>query len=241
MKTTILLLLLACVAVNAADYRIVDGEIYNLDKSRLWGSVQGEVIQVLPGGVVAQKVSEREIRDDPPPSRSSLAGGSIGGGGAYQQRGKLIGTEKVRGDKFYVANAPESMRTVGAELGLYAIRRGSTNLAGLVIAAYDRGTEATPEMVRNELAKRGSEATSRANALAEIERNRIAQGLPKLIAYQLTQASNGLPSFQIEVAKRYLSGDGLEKNMTLARHWLNSACTNRDSQASNLLLRLNSE
>jgi hypothetical protein len=59
----------------------------------------------------------------------------------------------------------------------------------------------------------------------------------KVVTYQLNQASNGLPSFQFEIGKRYLNGDGLEANRDLALHWLRSACTNGNEQASNLLTK----
>jgi len=36
----------------------------------------------------------------------------------------------------------------------------------------------------------------------------------------------------------YDDEDGVETNLALARHWLQSACTNHESAASNLLERL---
>ena len=57
----------------------------------------------------------------------------------------------------------------------------------------------------------------------------------RVIAYQHQQASNGLGSFQYEVGKRYLFGDGVLQNKRTATHWLSSACTNRLSEATNLL------
>jgi hypothetical protein len=60
----------------------------------------------------------------------------------------------------------------------------------------------------------------------------------RVITYQLQQASNGLPSFQYEVGKRYMYGDGLIRDDGLARHWLTSALTNGYSAASNLLSRI---
>ena len=79
-------------------------------------------------------------------------------------------------------------------------------------------------------AKAKAEASSRAQ-MANRERARVA----KIISYQLTQASNGFPSFQLEIGKRYLKGDGVETNIDLARHWLSSAATNGESQAVKLL------
>jgi TPR repeat protein len=47
-----------------------------------------------------------------------------------------------------------------------------------------------------------------------------------MIPWSLLQASNGLPSFQHEVAMMYLSGDGVPKDRELALHWLRAAVTN---------------
>lgn len=82
---------------------------------------------------------------------------------------------------------------------------------------------------------------------AQVERNRaVAEAIRKdtnatarIVAYQLVQASNGYPSFQIEVAKRYLAGDGVTTNRALAIHWLRAACTNGESEATNLLRQIN--
>jgi hypothetical protein len=60
----------------------------------------------------------------------------------------------------------------------------------------------------------------------------------RIVDYQHQQASNGFPSFQLEMAKRYLRGDGVETNLALARHWLQAACTNGEPVATNLLSQL---
>ena len=60
----------------------------------------------------------------------------------------------------------------------------------------------------------------------------------RVIAYQHQQASNGYPSFQYELGKRYLSGDGVRQDKVLATHWLKSACTNGLSEATNLLAKV---
>jgi hypothetical protein len=60
----------------------------------------------------------------------------------------------------------------------------------------------------------------------------------RILSYQHQQASNGYASFQLELGRRYLRGDGVETNLTLARHWLQSACTNGEPQATNLLQQL---
>ncbi len=69
----------------------------------------------------------------------------------------------------------------------------------------------------------------------ELRERPARERLAKVIAYQLTQASNGLPSFQLEIGKRYLRGDGVPMDAALARHWLQSAATNTEAEAIRLL------
>lgn len=108
--------------------------------------------------------------------------------------------------------------------------------------------EQTPEGIA---AKEKEEAEQRKIA-QENERLRIAheqameeermrpyrERAAKILAYQMQQASNGFPSFQITLGKRYLTGDGVETNLALAKHWLQSAATNGEPIATNLLSRL---
>lgn len=83
------------------------------------------------------------------------------------------------------------------------------------------------------------EAVNAAKAAAiAAEEKRRKESIPRIVAYQLQQASNGYPSFQLELGKRYLRGDGVAVNTNLAIHWLKSACTNHESGASNLLQQI---
>lgn len=77
---------------------------------------------------------------------------------------------------------------------------------------------------------------------AEQQKAKIKAGKSaRIFTFRLQQASNGSPSFQFEVGKQYLTGDGVETNLALARHWLQAACTNGESQASNLLMQAKSK
>lgn len=110
--------------------------------------------------------------------------------------------------------------------------------------ALDKTPEAIAAREKHDAAEREKQRI--AIASEEAERRRIAdeearparERTAKVISYQLTQASNGLPSFQYEIGKRYMRGDGVETNLTLARLWLQSACTNGLSEATNLLRQI---
>ncbi len=75
----------------------------------------------------------------------------------------------------------------------------------------------------------------KAAAVLAISERRRGATTARVVSYQHQQASNGLGSFQFEIGKRYLHGDGLPQDQPLARFWLTSACTNGLSEATNLL------
>ncbi len=125
------------------------------------------------------------------------------------------------------------------------------------VPAYDYGTVPTEKEVaplreklkREEAARMASEERTR-KAAEQAKREAIEARQKQInaarsamtartVAYQFAQASNGLPSFQIELGKRFMRGDGVETNLALARHWLQSACTNGESEATNLLRQIN--
>lgn len=99
------------------------------------------------------------------------------------------------------------------------------------LAELERARVARLEEINKKLAEKRAQLKSIQDAEGQVQTARV-------ILYQLTQASNGLPSFQIEVAKRYLRGDGLPQDHALATHWLKAACTNHDSEATNLLAKI---
>jgi TPR repeat protein len=124
------------------------------------------------------------------------------------------------------------------------------------VRAYDYGTKPTAQEIapvreiweKEEAARIASEERTRKAAeqakreaietrQKQIEAARSAT-TARVVAYQHQQASNGSPSFQIELGKRFMRGDGVETNVALARHWLKSACTNGESEATNLLRQI---
>jgi len=88
---------------------------------------------------------------------------------------------------------------------------------------------ASDERARRELASaQQAEATARSKAATEV----------RVINYQLEQAEKGLPSFQYEVGKRYLRGDGVEKDEAKARAWFEKSAAQGESLAVKALAEL---
>ena len=149
---------------------------------------------------------------------------------------------------FFLSNAPESIRAEGRLVDCHSLgarEMGTIKVQGRVLTHYDFGREPTAAELkkwREEEAEAAEKMRVKqmaaANQAREIAEARARETLIRVIANQLKQASNGSPTFQLELGKRYMSGDGVETNLALARHWLQSACTNHESGASNLLERL---
>ena len=66
-----------------------------------------------------------------------------------------------------------------------------------------------------------------------------AEALRKTIEFQKARAAEGSSSAQYDLGMRYLNGDGLEKNLELAKKWLQRAADQDNTQAKQQLQLLN--
>ena len=73
------------------------------------------------------------------------------------------------------------------------------------------------------------------NAVPEKTKEQKDEILRKTIEFQKKKAEEGAPTAQYDLGMRYLDGDGLEKNLDLAKKWLNAAATNGNNQAAKKL------
>lgn len=161
---------------------------------------------------------------------------------------------KGNSQTIFLKNLPHNKETVDGnnvvgivtKTGRYQYK--TTIGAMATVEEYDYGELPTPEEVAELKQKKAERLADLTNEISQLRaaRKQIDEegkraALPKIIAFQQKQASNGYPTFQLELGKRYLRGDGVETNLALARHWLQSACTNGESQASNLLMRITND
>ena len=63
----------------------------------------------------------------------------------------------------------------------------------------------------------------------------------RLVSWQHIQATNGADFAQYALGVRYLKGDGVSTNRSVARHWLKSASTNEHQAAIKLLREMSSD
>lgn len=77
------------------------------------------------------------------------------------------------------------------------------------------------------------------NVVPEKTQEQKDELLRKTVEFQKKRAEAGAPSAQYDLGMRYLKGDGVEKDLDLAKKWLNASATNGNSQAIKKLEELN--
>lgn len=76
------------------------------------------------------------------------------------------------------------------------------------------------------------------NVIAQKTKAQKDEMMRKTIEFQKKQAEAGAPTAQYDLGTRYLKGDGVEKDLELAKKWLNASATNGNAQAAKKLLEL---
>jgi hypothetical protein len=179
-------------------------------------SINGEVLRVLSPGIVEVELYRQRVTWTGPMVDK--------GGGALGRRDRNV--EQVNGPHVIVLDVGD--RAVGRKVEIRAYEIGTTNLgSGMVLPLYAMVGPWRDAVVTSNLIY----------SAEEISQAKL-QMRSRVVAYQHQQASNGFGSFQYEIGKRYLNGDGVPVDAELARHWLRSACTNGLSEATNLLAKV---
>ena len=81
-------------------------------------------------------------------------------------------------------------------------------------------------------------ATARPQESPEARAARESAAQAAVLAFQQEQARKGLPSAQLALGRRHLTGDGVERNPVLARVWLEAAERNGMAEAREWLARI---
>lgn len=81
-----------------------------------------------------------------------------------------------------------------------------------------------------------SAGTRNASAASNPQPNPLADTTKlKVLEFQQKRAAEGSPSAQLDLAMRYLTGDGVEQNESIARSWLQKASAGGSTQAAKKL------
>jgi hypothetical protein len=174
-------------------------------------------------------------------------------GKAFQSTGAgllMRVTDEWRNDELiFIKNYPRSV-VDDYPVAVFAVRTGNytySNAGGSTstVKAYDYGTIPTEREIE-QLKKEAEQKSQKYFAALEDQKKsadhaaleKKAQLDANLLAHTIKSANAGDGYFQVELAKRYINGRGVQTNLPLARIWLMSAQTNDQEQATVLLQSL---
>ena len=230
MRAIFLLCVSLCAhSLVAQDFRKINGTVYFDEKreNNGWVNISGKIIQIVGKDAL--------VRWDRFPDANKTI---------YLHHCPRA-SELIDGDRINCFAREVSFVEYTAVLGANKRVQAYDYGTPLSAAEWDKAVEerrqsqrlVKEEEQRRELAEKKIADARKADAVRIVKEKQQAM-TARVVAFQSVQASNGYSGFQIELGKRYLRGDGVETNLSLAIHWLKSACTNHESEASNLLAKI---
>lgn len=148
MKATITILIMGCATVLAQQpvvvtnvvtaqpsFRIVNGQLYNTEKSILFKNLAGQCIAVFSNGIVVQQMEIQRIYTNvnvEPPELANALG--------FQPVKRLISEQIVPGKKIFIRHYPDRpLARIGNAITARAMRDGTFNYESETIELWDYG------------------------------------------------------------------------------------------------------
>lgn len=126
--------------------------------------------------------------------------------------------------RILVTNCPNASVLLGKQVQLFAMPAGTYTFTDsenhlMTIPRYDYGlpySGMTSNLTIYLVTRNG---LTKSETLQEAELKKLTAS-KKLLEWQIQQASNGVAYVQFDLAKRYLNGNGVQKDEALGRYWL---------------------
>lgn len=216
-----------------------------------WTVVRGEFVRRTQSGILLHEFTLADITRTSrlrAPNSLERIGGSFGNGSGAMARTVTVGTETNYGSLIFLADypAPESLSSREV-VEAVALPRKTVYIHGAQqLKAFDYGQLPSAEQQAEINAKlaaqqKGREAMQReAAAKAELLRNEKQAALDaKTAAFYRQRADSGDAAAQFELARRYLSGKGVEKDDKEAARLLRLAAAQGHKPAQKQLEGMN--
>jgi hypothetical protein len=138
------------IVTAAPNFRVVAGQLYNINRSKNWGREHGRVQQVTNGMILLRHEDEKAARGRGISWNTGDAYSRMGLGAGGSEKyipGPIISRETVLGSFFYVTNYPVPLES-GDWLAVDVMKvRQITNHIGIV-AVYDYGVPHVVSLVK---------------------------------------------------------------------------------------------
>lgn len=134
---------------SVESFRRVGGQLYNTEKSYLFGWYEGKVVSPFTNGFIFQQIEKKAIYETvrPQPDRWARIG-AFATGTSYTPFEKKVGEEEVVGEKYFVINYPwQKYPTTGSPHGFRAKQSGTIQIGEETLKVIDYGTPNIVEVV----------------------------------------------------------------------------------------------
>jgi hypothetical protein len=131
--------------VAAASFRVVTGQLYNIERSVLWSNFTADYVQDVPDGILVQPFELKPIYQT-----NSTPGGTVGnfffGTGGKSQ----VGYEKIVSRPIALRNFPEGLQkpSIGRVVRVRAMKIGTCEVDGESYELWDYGAPHILHIVR---------------------------------------------------------------------------------------------
>ena len=224
-------------------YWVVNGQIYDINKSSLWQEIDCTIVKNLTNGIVVETFTV--VTNQQAVVVRRLNGNASG----YYDKTEMVdvGTEKVPGKKIIIRNYPvEEDSAVGKTISFLAMHTGTSDYNGDRLELWDLGTAPTENDFRK--LKAVTEERQRAAQKELDEQRRVASekasstkkaATAKVLKINQDAADKGDMYGLLRMGERYRDGDGVEKDLTKAHDYLTKAAAAGSPTAADELSKLN--
>lgn len=220
-------------------YRVVNGKIYDINKSSmwpnkssLWQNMEGDIVKVLTNGIVVETFTVATKQQAVVEKHATYGGFTLKRIG-YHDETKLVtvGAEKVPGRKIIIQNYPvKGNPAVGQTISFWAMQTGTSEYNGDRLELWDLGTTPTADDFRK--LKAEADAQQKAAQKELDDKHRVAMekavavkkaAQDKALKFNQDLAAKGDAYGLLRMGERYRDGDGVTKDLTKARDYLTKA------------------
>jgi hypothetical protein len=142
--------------MRAENFRIVNGQLYNRDKSVHWKQQKGEYVGTNDFGVVLMLFEEKDQRAPPPVDEMARGGNFLGSSmKSTPSPGRLLRKWREYGSMVAVKNLPIVSAASGDTVSFTAMRVGTAPYGDKVLAVWDCGTRDLVPVVQTNVVSTG--------------------------------------------------------------------------------------
>jgi hypothetical protein len=227
-------------------YWVVNGQIYDINKSQLWVKMDGDIVKILTNEIVVETFVIETKQQAVVVSRLNQ---NYGNSTRYHDETQMVdvGKEKVPGKTIIIRNCPvEENPAVGKTISFMAMQTGTSEYNGDRLELWDLGTVPTAEDLRKLKADMEDQQRAAQKALDDQRRAAAekADAAKKAVQAKVLKSNQDLADKGdayglLRMGESYRDGEGVPKDLAKAKDYLTKAAAAGSPTATDELSKLN--